>query len=68
VIFVFATICLGLSCHDELVTSSRQDPNLNMQWCGTAAPPALADWMNNNWPGYRLERWRCQLGARRIQS
>jgi hypothetical protein len=64
VIFVFATICLGLSCHDELVTSSEQDPNLTMQWCGMAAPPALSDWLANNRPGYRLAGWRCQLGKR----
>lgn len=64
-ILVIATICLGAVCRDVPVTSSAMDPNLNMQWCGTAAPPALSMWMGENWPGYRLAGWKCQLGARR---
>jgi hypothetical protein len=64
VILVIATICMGAACHDELVTSSRLDPNVGMQWCTNAAQPALADWMAEHWPGYQLAGWKCQLGER----
>ena len=67
-IFVIATICLGATCHDELVTSSQHDPTVNMQWCGNAAPPALSLWMSENRPGYRLAGWKCQLGERRTHT
>jgi hypothetical protein len=63
-IAVIATICLGVLCRDQVVTGSQFQPGLNMQWCGNAAPPALAAWMAENWPGYRLASWKCQLGAR----
>jgi hypothetical protein len=61
---VVATICLGVACRDVPVTNSRQDATINMQWCGNAAPPALSAWMAENWPGYRLAGWKCQLGER----
>jgi len=67
-VVVIATICFGMDCRDVTVTSSRQDPTINMQWCGNAAPPALSAWLAENWPGYRLASWKCQLGERRMST
>jgi hypothetical protein len=64
-IFIIATVCLGTACRDVPVTSSQLDPTVNMQWCAMAAPPALSGWLAENWPGYRLAGWKCQLGERR---
>lgn len=63
-VFVIATICLGDVCRDELVTSSRLDPNVGMQWCSNAAQPQLAKWMDEHFPGYQLAGWKCQIGER----
>lgn len=63
-ILVIATICLGDVCRDELVTSSRIDPAVSMQWCSNASQPQLAAWMDEHFPGYQLAGWKCQLGER----
>lgn len=64
-ISIIATICIGAVCRDAVVTTSAMDPTVNMQWCSTAAPPALAGWMAENWPGYTLAGWKCRIGTRR---
>ena len=63
-ILIIATVCLGDVCRDELVTSSKIDQRVSMQWCTNAAQPQLAGWMDEHWPGYRLAGWKCQIGER----
>jgi hypothetical protein len=63
-VLIIATICIGDVCRDELVTSSRLDPNVSMQLCSNAAQPQLTAWLDEHWPGYQLAGWKCQLGER----
>lgn len=63
-ITIIATICLGEVCRDELVTNSKIDRNVSLQWCTNAAQPQLATWMDEHFPGYRLAGWKCQIGER----
>lgn len=48
-------------CIEQLVVDSSMTDQLTMQSCMTAEP-AVVDWMNAKYPGYRLERWRCVPG------
>lgn len=64
-IAVIASICLGTSCQWVTVTTSDQDPNVNLMSCQMLAPAPLAEWLGREWPGYRLAEWRCIVGAKR---
>ena len=61
-IALIAVICIAGHCRDVVVTTSDQDPFLNMMSC--QAPPALVDWLAHEWPGYTLDRWKCIIGKR----
>ena len=62
-IAILASLCLGTACHWVTVTTSEQDPNVTMMSC-QLAPPALADWMAKNHPGYRMAGWKCVIGRK----
>jgi len=62
---LFATICSLTSpfdCHQEQVTTTELDPRLTGILC-PIAEPSLATWLEQ-WPGYRLAGWKCQIGNR----
>jgi hypothetical protein len=59
---LIASICLGVTCHDVVVTTSEQDPYLNIMTC--QAPANVVDWLQREWPGYRLASWKCVIGKR----
>jgi hypothetical protein len=63
-ISVIATICIGALCRDELVTTSAIDERATMQYCSVMGQPALAAWVGDHWPGYRLAGWKCDSGHR----
>lgn len=63
-IAVLATICLDRSCQDVVVTTSDQAARVTMTSCAIGQRE-LADWMQRNWPGYRLDGWKCVIGAKR---
>lgn len=63
-IAVIASICLGLACKDVVVTTSEQDSRVTMMSCAIGQRE-LAEWMAQNWPGYRLAGWKCVMGDRR---
>lgn len=60
---IIAVICSLASgaCHDETVTTSDMS-GVTLQGCLMGAPQ-LADWMREK-PGYRLAKWKCQIGDR----
>lgn len=64
-IAVIATICLGLSCQDVVVTTSEQDSSVTVMWCAIGGQVAISKWLADNKPGYRLAGWQCIDGARR---
>lgn len=48
-------------CVEKVVVDSSMTDQLSMQSC-MMGEPAVVDWLNANYPGYRLERWRCVPG------
>jgi len=68
ILHIIATIC-SLSdpsqCREQEVTND-QFADVSMQTCMLGSP-ALAEWMASH-PGYRLMKWSCQLGERKIAS
>jgi hypothetical protein len=61
---VIASVCLDQHCRDIVVTTSEQDPRVSVMSCQFIGPQALADWMTQNWPGYRLAGWKCVFGRK----
>lgn len=64
-IAVIASICLGAACRDVVVTTSDQDPSVNLMSCQMLGPAALAEWLGRSWPGYTLAGWKCISGSAR---
>jgi hypothetical protein len=60
---IIAVICSLASgeCREETVTTSDMS-GVTLQGCLMGAPQ-LADWMQHK-PGYRLVKWKCQIGNR----
>lgn len=63
-IAVLATICLD-RCQDVVVTTSEQDSSVTMMWCAIGGQIAIAEWLAQNKPGYRLAGWKCVVGEKR---
>ena len=61
---VIATLCLaGGACTDKVVTDQATLP----ECMGPLAVQAIPQWLENNGyaaRGYRLARWRCEIGKR----
>lgn len=58
-ITIVAVICHlnGPLCMEKIVAQG----DLGMQSC-MLGEPAVAEWMNKNYPDYRLARWKCIPG------
>jgi uncharacterized membrane protein len=48
-------------CVEKVVVDSSTNDQLTMQSC-MMGEPAVVDWLNRTYPGYRIERWRCIPG------
>ena len=62
---ILAVICSTVTADDcrEVTVTSSDFADLTIAGC-LVGEPAVAKWMLENHPGYRLAKWVCQIGRR----